>query len=370
VAAILGLVLWIVGLAIDARQALYSYLTAYAAVLSVVLGMLILLMSIHAARSEWPVVVRRLIEHVTALLPLMALLSLPLILGMRQLYPWAGEIPATEHIREAIEHKRPWLNPTFFIVRAVIYFACWIAIGWFLRTWSLRQDADGAWRWKLKQWRLSGIGIVIVAHTMTFAAFDWLMSLDPTWQSSIYGVYYFSGGFVAAFALLALIMARLQWSEVLQKGHFLSTGKYLLAFVIFWAYSLFAQYFLIWITDLPREVTWWLPRSRGWAGVSIALAVAHFVIPFFVLLSRDLKMKPRRLAFVSGWLLAAHYLDVYWLVMPALHKDGSRPHWLDFAALLFVVGASLAFGIWRARGTALIPYRDQQLAVSIAYEGS
>jgi hypothetical protein len=367
IVAAVGLVAWLIGAALDSRQALFSYLAAYMYVLSTLLGMLLLLMSIHAARSEWPIVVRRLIENVTGVLPLMVVLFLPIALGVRKIYSWAGAEPITE----SVQRKLAYLNPPFFYVRAAIYFSCWVGLGYVLRSWSLRQDADGDPSWSLKQWRLSGIGLIATAFTLTFASIDWLMSLTPDWDSSVFGVYIFAGGFVAAFALLAILMLPAARAGLpVSAGHFLSTGKFMLAFVVFWVYTGFSQYFLIWIADIPREVSWWLPRSQGWGWFSIMLAVVQFVLPFFVLLSRGLKMKPRALAAVATWLLAAHYLDIYWLVLPTLHKDGPHPHWLDLAALLFMVGASVAFGLWRAQGVAPAPTKDPRFAASVAYEGS
>lgn len=374
VSTVVGIVAWCAGLVVDARQALFSLLTAYAFLMSILLGALILLMSIHAARSEWPIAARRLIEAVTGAMPLLAILFIPIAAGAGRIYVWDGAEPVDAAMAEVIAHKAVYFSLPFFLARAVAYLLSWMIPAYLLRRWSLAQDADGDPRWNHRQWALSGISLVLLATTLTLACIDWFMSLTPDWKSSIYGVYFFAGGFLSAFSLLIILMtAGSRWNllgDAIHPGHFLSTGKYMLAFTIFWTYSAFAQFFIIWIANIPAEASWWVPRMAGWGGVSIALIFVQFVVPFPVLLMRDLKRRPAPMTALAIWILVAHYVDMYWLIAPALHKDGPHPSWMDPAALLLVLGMAVAYGVWRARGSPLVPAADPRFHVSAAYEGS
>lgn len=340
-AACVGLVAWIVGLSLEPRQASLSLLVAFSWLASTAVGALILLMSFHAARSEWPIALRRLLESVVSILPLLFVFAAPALAG-----------------------RGPLL-----LLKAVLYIGSWVVLAELLRGWSLRQDRDGDAGWTAKAYALSAGGLLIVAFTLTFASFDWLMALTPGWKSSIFGVYVFAGGFVAAFAVL-VILARASLPKVATQGHFLSLGKYLFTFTIFWAYIMFDQFFIMWIADVPAEATWWEPRMGGWGTFTLALVFAQFVLPFFILLSRSFKTRASPLAALSLWILVAHYFDAYWLVAPALSPEGPRFSWLDPVCLLLVLGSSVAFGLFRARRHALTPQRDVRLAASLAYEGS
>ena len=213
---------------------------------------------------------------------------------------------------------------------------------------------------------------------MSFAAFDWQMSLDLRLFSTIFGLYYFAGSFLSAFAVLILMMNGLRAEPgtpgaLANPNHYHSLGKWLLAFTAFWAYMAFSQYLLIWIANLPEEVPWYLARNRGgWAPVGVALIVFHFIVPFFALLSRPLKRSPRALGFIAAYVLVIHYVDVYWVMMPALQHEAHapRPHLADLTALAGVGGAALAFILWRLQGRPAVPVGDPYLAESLRYDPS
>lgn len=344
-----GLVGWVIGLFVDQQRALFSLLTAYAWLATLLLGALAFLMIAFAVRARWPAVLRPLLESIVAVMPLLALFFLPIAIGRSALYPEG--------------HHAIWSSTGFFLIRAVVYLVTWLALTELLRRWSSDLDRAQA---------LSAVGLIALAFTLTFAGFDWLMALTPGMHSSMFGLYLFAGGFVTAFAVLVVLMRRASplLGELLRPAHYLSMGKLLLAHVVFWAYLAYSQYFIVWIAAIPAETRWWVPRSEGWGGFSLALLAVHFALPFAFLLSRKLKLAPRRLAQVSWWLIAAHYLDVYWLVMPALTPDGPSLHWLDLAALLLVAGAAVSFGLWRANGRSLVPTDDPALAFSARYEGT
>ncbi|MFT3917615.1 MAG: hypothetical protein QM704_27070 [Anaeromyxobacteraceae bacterium] len=220
--------------------------------------------------------------------------------------PPAGLDPVMEH---AIHHKHPYLNTAFFTWRAVGYFAVWIVVAWLLRSWSLEQDRSGDPGLTLKQRRLGAGALPLLALTMTFASFDWMMSLDPRFFSTIFGVYWFAGGFMCAFAVIIIAAAMTRndpngFGHHLSAEHLHSLGKFLLAFTAFWAYIAFSQFMLIWIANVPEEVPWYVLRiNGGWKWVGAFLAIFHFLVPFFLLLSRDRKREPVRLARVAVWLL-------------------------------------------------------------------
>jgi hypothetical protein len=273
----------------------------------------------------------------------------------------------------AVEHKLGWLNPTGFVVRAAIYFAVWIVVANLLRSWSVRQDAEGAVALTLKQRRLGTGALPFLALTLSFASFDWMMSLDPRFYSTIFGVYWFAGSFMGAFALVIIAATATRddptaFGHHMNLEHFHSLGKFMLAFVAFWAYVAFSQFMLIWIADIPEEVPWYILRIEGgWRFVAFFLALGKFLVPFFLLLSRDLKRSPRALSWLAAWLLFTQWVDVYWLVMPHLHAEGPSPSLLDLTAFVGVGGAAVAFTVLRMRGAATVPVRDPHLEDSLRY---
>lgn len=369
--AAIGAVGLVIGAFVNPPQLFYAYLTAYAFAVSIAGGALIFLMIGHAMNAGWPVVVRRLTETIVASLPLLALLFVPLLFGLHSLYPWTRPETLGEEGMRSVMAKRPYLEVPFFVVRSAIYLAVWVVIGGLLRRWSLARDADPGIESSGKMRALSAGALPAVAVTFSFASFDWLMSLTPTWFSTMYPVYWFAGGFVAALALLVLLTFAAQdggWLPEISLPHYYALGRMLLAFVIFWAYAAYFQFFLIWITDRPDEVTFFADRVRGpWRVLTVVLVVLQFVAPFFALLSYRLKHRPRQLAFVAAWVLAAHYLDVHWLVMPAV-RPRAPFHWLDLAALLAVGGACTAFSATRLRGRAIVPINDPELPRALRYE--
>lgn len=382
---VIGLALTAAGYAMDPRRALFAYLTAYVYWLGIALAGMVFLMANESAGAKWYVVVRRLLESQPAAVLALAVLFVPVALGMRQLFPWVDPTTASHaplqpwaHGEQKLaihlwEHRHPWMNVPFFLFRAVLYFVIWIGIATLLRRWSLGQDGSGDPALTLKRRRLSAGGLPFVALAITFAAFDWQMSLSAFLFSTIFGVYWFAGSFVSAVAVLILAVAAASRVEPLKSAlnpnHVHALGKYLLAFTAFWAYIAFSQYLLIWISNLPEEVPWYLVRSEtGWKGVGIFLALAQFVIPFVFLLSRDAKRRMGPLVFWSAWILVAHYVDVYWVVMPQASPGGPRPSWMDLTALLGVGGIALAFAVSRMQGHPLVPVRDPHLPESLRYE--
>jgi hypothetical protein len=370
-----GLLLTLVGAFVSGpRRALFAYLVAFAYWLGIAIGALLLLGALHASNARWSVVVRRFVETVPLVIPIFVLLFLPIVLGMRHLYPWFD--PATLHgeLAHAVASKTRYLNVPGFVWRAVVYFVIWIVVAWLLRAWSVRQDAAGGVTLSLWQRRLGAGSIPFVGLAMTFAAFDWLMSLDPRFYSTIFGVYWFAGSFVCAFAVVIIAAAWTRaeptgFGHLMNADHFHSLGKFLLAFTAFWAYVAFSQFMLIWIANIPEEVPWYILRiNGGWRWVGAFLAVFHFIVPFFLLLNRAVTRNPRRLAWAAAWILFVHWVDLYWLVMPHVSPDGPRPSLLDLTAFVGVGGVAVAWTAFRMRGVAAVPVRDPYIEDSLRYQ--
>ncbi len=349
----------------------FAWLVAYLFWLSLVWGALFFVLALFVSRAGWGVVVRRLSEHVMASVPVFALLFVPIWIGRHELFHWA-EAEAVAH-DPLLQAKTPYLNARFFLLRAVAYFVVWSWLGVWFRAQSARQDRTGDQAITRRLQRVAAPGLVAYALTVTFAGVDWMMSLEPHWYSTIFGVYVFAGAVVGFFAWVVLLVAALQagglLEDVVTSEHLHDLGKLLFGFTVFWAYIAFSQYFLIWYGNLPEETFWFLQRLEGsWKTASLWLAIGHFVLPFYFLMSRWVKRTKPLLCLGAAWLLAMHLLDVYWVVMPVHARGRFAPEAVDLGAWLAVGGFFLAaFGAWLRRG-ALIPVRDPRLPESLALE--
>jgi hypothetical protein len=372
-AALAGALLLSIGLAVEPRQALFSYLAAWIFAASVCVGALLWVQMAYALNAGWMVVLRRRAEDIVGAFPAVAVLFVPVLLGLAILYPWARpEGEWDESLRDAVVSKRGWLSAPSFTLRAILFLGAWTLVGELLRRYSRAQDRAAIGALEARSRALAVATLPLVAFTLTFASFDWLMSLDPTWSSTVFGIYLFGGGFGGAVGLLCFVTFGPLSSRVgvATREHSHALGRIMLTFVIFWAYIAFAQYFLIWIADLPNEVGWIKLRTTGsWGALAALLASVHFVLPFFLLLSRELKRRPRALAWMGVWLVGAHYLDMYWVVLPNLHAE-FHPHWLDLAALLFVSGTFTLVVLLRSRDEPEVPLRASGLAAGLRYEAS
>ncbi|MEX0652888.1 MAG: hypothetical protein WD534_13355 [Phycisphaeraceae bacterium] len=414
-----------------ARRFAFAYLVSYAFVLAITLGCLFFVLITHLFRAGWSVAVRRPAEVIAANMPVVAVLSAPILLfvwvGDGQLYPWAQDLEAAEHAHaaavahaEEIAHataeaqhqadlpartermeptpyaeaaaagetlaephyvlgKRAWLNTGFFSVRWVAYLAIWSGLAiWYWRT-SVKQDATGEIALTRKMEIFAAPAIVIYGVTLTFASFDLLMSLDPLWYSTVFGVYYFAGGMLAALAVLILTLMGLQkWGLMpyVTIEHYHDLGKLLFAFVFFWGYIAFSQYMLIWYAALPETAYWFDIRGvstvpgRGtvWGVVAIALLFGHLLIPFAGLLSRHAKRNRAILAFWCVWLLVFCWLDLYWVVMPMFDASTIPLPVVELLCLVGIVGIALAGAVRIAATHSLVPSKDPRLGESLALE--
>lgn len=376
----LGMAIGVVGLLLTGllgkghpADALHSYLVAFLFFLSLGLGGLFFVVIQFLVRAGWSVTIRRLAEHVMATLPLFALLFIPIALGIHEIYHWT-HADAVAH-DPILQHKAPYLDVGLFHLRAIVYFVIWSAIGLYYWRASRRQDEIGEASITRRLQTLSPLAIILYGLSQTLAAFDWLMSLDPHWFSTIFGVYFFAGSVVGILAVLILLALSLQRAGALHElvtwEHYHDLGKLLFGFTVFWAYIAFSQFMLIWYANIPEETEFFAARwNTGWKSTSIALALGHFVLPFFVLLLRDVKRQRLGLMVVSIWLLAMHYLDLYWLVMPNLHHDGPALALADVTSLIGVGGLFLAVLTRLMAKGALVPMKDPRLAESLLFENA
>jgi hypothetical protein len=355
----------------DRPQLWHSWLVAALFVLSLALGGLFFVLTQHATSAGWSGAVRRIAENAMAAMPFVALLFAPLLLGLGELFHWShADAVAADPL---LAHKQPYLNVPFFVARTVFYFAAWCGLAYWFGRLSRQQDRTGDHQLTRRMRWASAPSLILFALTLTFASFDWLMSLNPHWYSTIFGVYFFAGSLVGVFAFMALVTIAQGRAgllvEVVTVEHRHQIGQLLFAFVAFWAYIAFSQYFLIWYGNIPEETVFFAERMSGsWRMASVALALGHFIVPFFFLLPRAIKRNPAALAAASLWLLAMHLLDLYWLVMPNLHHDGMAPNLLDFTALLGAGGLFLAAFGWASRRQALVPLGDPRLPESLTFE--
>jgi hypothetical protein len=355
------------------KQFFFSWLVSFLFFTSLGIGGLFFVLIQYASQGSWGIVVRRIGETVFATLPVMALLFVPVLIGLHDLYSWSAP-GAAEH-DALIRWKSPFLNVPFFLIRAAIYFGAWSALAVLYFRGSRGQDATGDPAVSARLRRFAGPGIIILALTSSFASVDWIMSLTPHWYSTMMGVYFFAGSFVGFIALLSVMAVAMRRAGLLETvvtpEHLHDIGKFLFAFTAFWAYIGFSQFLLIWYANLPEETIFYKARIAGsWKMVSIFLMVGHFGIPFFYLMGRAVKRHGATLALGGGWLLAMHFLDLYWQVMPTLHPEGIRPSILDVAAFLAVGGCFVAAAGWLMRRQALVPLRDPRLAESLAFENA
>jgi hypothetical protein len=327
----------------------------------------------HLTGAVWSVTMRRLAENVMATMPAMALLFLPIVLGLHSLYEWThAETVAKNAI---LRGKAGYLNEPFFLLRAALYLGIWTLIAWRLHRISLAQDASSGTAPVHAARRWSAPGLVLWMVVGTLMSFDWIMSLDPHWYSTIFGVYVLSGSVLAFFALLTVIALWLRkvgaLAESIHGEHYHDLGKWLFALTVFWGYIAFSQYMLIWYANLPEETIWYQHRFTGtWLWASAALLAGRFLIPFNALLPRAAKRNLTWLGAMAVWIVAMHYLDLYWLVMPVSHPRGVEPHWMDAAALMSVCGtAALAFWI-KLNRHALVPVGDFRLERALQFENT
>jgi hypothetical protein len=364
VTGIIGLLISIPALIMNPEQFHRSYLLAYMCCLAIPLGCLALVMMHHLTGGGWGFIIRRILEAGTRTIWLMAILYLPMLVGLSRIYGWARPDAASIPV---YQQKHFYLNVPFFMVRSVIYFALWLGLAWLLNKWSAQQDEPGNPSAEKKLEGISGPGLVLWGIAVTFSAVDLVMSLEPTWFSSIYGMMIMIVYALSAMAFVIFIARRLTEREPLVQlataQRFNDLGNFLLTFVMLWAYLSFSQFLIIWSGNMPEEISWYMTRARGsWGALALILIIFHFAIPFVLLLSRDIKRGPRALSGVAAALVVLTLVDIFWLIVPAFEPNGPRLHWSNLSLLAGFGGLWLWAFFVQLEKRPLVPAYDSRLA--------
>ena len=342
-------------------QFLHSYLFAFLFWIALPLGSTALLMLHHMVGGRWGFALQRVLEAGAKTMVLMAVLFLPILFRLPVLYRWAD--PNLVKADPLLQYKHPYLNTPFFITRTAIYFGAWILMTYLLTEWSRRQDETGDPSLVHRMQSLSAPGLAIYGLTATFASVDWVMSLEPHWYSTIYGMIFMVTEALAAMSLVTLTVILLSRQKplagVLTTQNVHDYGNLLLTFTMLWAYLSFSQFLIIWAGNLREEIPWYMTRARGgWAAVAVALIIFHFAMPFLLLLSRFVKRRAEVLRWLAAWLLLISVVDVFWLTVPAFEPAGPEFHLTDLLAILGIGG----LWVWRFAGRLnarpLLPLHD------------
>jgi hypothetical protein len=368
----IGLISGIIAYMIDPLRASYSYLTSFMFLISLGVGSLFLVSLEYLAGAVWSTPFRRISEFFAGTIPYLIIISIPLLFTLHNVFEWTHS--AAVENDAILKGKEAYLNIPFFLVRNVVIFLIWTLFYFLIIKRSRMQDETGDQSLTRANIKLSTGFIFIFAITITISGVDWMMSLEPHWYSTIFGVYYFSGTVWCALAALTLAVVLLKESGYLVPGlkedHYYSLGTLMFAFTAFWGYIAFSQYMLIWYADLPEETSWFFHRwEGGWMYASIVLIIVHFIVPFFALLSFPAKTNPKRLKFVAVWILAAHFFDLYWVIMPGMHQVGRAYYfsWMDIVFPIAMVGFVMIIFRMLTNKYNLVPVKDPKLKRGLDY---
>ncbi len=366
-----GFLLSVVGYFTNLERSAFNNIILLTFIISVGMGALFFIGTEYLSGTVWSVPFRRVVEFVAASILLVPFIALPILANMGYLFHWMH--PEVVEMDELLKSKAPYLNAKFFIIRVTVFIAIWWLIYFLFTRNSLKQDETKDQKLTKTNTRLSAVFMPFFAITITFTAIDWLMSLEPHWFSTIFGVYYFSGSVLAGLATSTIAIIFLSEKGYLVKGisqdNYYSLGALLFAFTNFWAYIAFSQYLLIWYANLPEETFWFLERWEGsWMYVSIGLIFIRFVIPYFGLLSQPSKKDPKRLVVMSFIVLFAHYYDLYWMVMPTYAKDGFVFGWIEIGFIILAAGLLISVFSYIANKYNMVAIGDPKLKRGIDFK--
>lgn len=354
----------IIGAFFDRTEFFRAYLIGFVFWIGITIGSLALLMLQHLTSGVWGLVMRRVLEASTRTLPLMMVLFIPIVFGLKLIYPWtnSGFMQQTE----ALRIKASYLSPTFFLGRVVIYFLLWSVLAWLLNWLSLQQDRTAQKRIRKRLQFVSGPGLVFLIISITFAAVDWVMSLEPAWFSTIYGLIFVAAWALSALAFTIIVMSwlsqRAPMDAVVQRAHFHDWGNLLLALVMLWTYFAFSQYLIIWSGNLPEETSWYVARKHGgWGVIALAIVILQFALPFLTLLSRAAKKSGQRLAMLAVLILVMRVVDVIWLIEPAFYPEHFHLSWMDAVAPIAIGGLWIGWFTWQLQKRPLLAINDPQI---------
>jgi hypothetical protein len=358
----------------DREQFAFGYLTSFAFFICLALGAVLFVLIHHLTRAGWSVVVRRIAENIASNLQWMWILAVPLLVfNMHDLFHWShSEAIANDPI---LQSKSAYFETWFFILRACIYFSVWYITSWLLLKKSVKQDKTGDKNLTLFLQKWSAPGLILYVITETFFAFDWIMSLNPHWFSTIFGVYFFSCsamGIMALLIIVAMVLRRMGYlRDVITVEHYHDLGKYLFGFNMFWAYIAFCQFLLIWYANLGEETPFFHMRAVGsWKSLSVAIPIIHFAIPFFFMISRNVKRNLPALFISALWLFVVNYIDIFWLIMPNHNREGIEFGIAEASGLLFIGSLFFYFLVKKMEESSLVPEKDPRLDESLKFENA
>ncbi|HUI31152.1 MAG TPA: hypothetical protein VLX91_13150 [Candidatus Acidoferrales bacterium] len=361
---ILGVLLTVISFVINPKHASFGLIMTLTFVATVGIGALFWVGIEYVSSAVWSTPMRRPFEFISGVIPFLIILAVPLLFNMTTIFEWTHRALFKDD--PALLVKAPYLNIPFFIVRTIVVFLVWWLFYYLIIRNSRTQDSTRDQGLTTKNIKLSAGFIPVFGITLTIFSIDWLMSLTPDWYSTIFGVYLFTGAAVASMAFATIVIVKLNEKNLfpvkITPDHYYNLGTFLFAFSNFWAYIGFSQFMLQWYGNLRDETVWYIPRIHGsWAVVSITLVFMQFVIPFFFLITKPAKMDPRRLVFISIWLLAAHALDIYWMVMPVYNPDHAVFALSEVAFMILSVGILLSVFSFKAKGNNMVPIGDPKL---------
>jgi hypothetical protein len=360
VIGILGLLAAFAGCVFSPDAAFRAYLSSYLFWFQIVAGALGILCLQYVTGGEWGILLRRPLGAAARTMIWMALLFVPIVLGLKHIFPWTNE--QAMHADETLEHKLWWLNDRRWIITAVIYFAIWVLWAWRIRVLSLKFYEDRSPFTDLARRRWAGSGLPMIVLTLTLASVDWMMSLEPKWYSTMYGIIFIVSSGLAAFAFCTFFFSRLAhtpaMADILKPLHFRDMGNLMLTFVMLWAYTAFSEFLLIWYGNIKGEIPHYLNRQNGgWGFIAVAVVLFHFFLPFFLLLVRDIKDRPATIGVVAIIVLVMRYVGVIWFVKPSYSEHLTYSIW-DLASLVGIGGVWLYFFIGQLKGQTIIPIHE------------
>ena len=357
------------------HQFYFSQLTAFVFFMTLSLGGLFFTILHHLVRASWSTSLRRIAENLAMNIPVMLIFAAILATGFGDLFHWTHIDPAKDPIFNV---KKGYLDISFFTIRTVVFFGLWVAMAFFFRKNSVAQDhvkdknALELEKLSFKMRKLAPLSMLAFALSLTFFAFDWLMSLDPHWFSTMFGVYIFAGTVVSLFATLIIITLWLtrngNLANTITIGNFHDAGKLMFGFIVFWTYITFSQYYLIWYANIPEEIGWYMHRMHGgWEKIGMLVAFGHFIFPFWLTMSRHVKRNRLVIGLAAGWMLIMHFFDLYFVIMPT-HHNHLHFHWLDLTTMIGTGGAFVLGFLYWCKKDAIVAYQDPQLIASMEYD--
>jgi hypothetical protein len=360
----LGLLISVLAFIMNKQRSSFNLLIIFMFLMSIGVGSLFLVALEYLAGAVWSTPFRRVSEFLSTLIFILPILAIPLLFNMHDLYHWTHKEVVT--VDKVLQSKSPYLNINFFIIRTIVFLGLWFLFYWLITKNSKLQDASKDQKLTTINIKISAVFMPVFAFTLTFSSIDWMMSLEPHWYSTIYGVYYFSGTILAALAALTIIVVLLKENGYLPVGlikeNYYSLGALLFAFTNFWAYIAFSQFLLIWYANVPEETVWMLHRWQGsWKIISLGLVFIRFIIPYAALVSQPSKMNPNRLLWVSIWILFAHLFDLYWLIMPTYSRTSAVFSWIEISFPILSIGMIILLFYYKVKRNNIIPIGDPKL---------